>query len=238
VIDLYGMTSPNVLKVVLMLEETELPYRFHWVNVWKGEQFRPEFMRLNPNCKVPVIVDEDGPGGVFTLCESGAILMYLAEKTGRLLPAAYGPQRYAVLEWYMVQLTGVGPMFGQQVHFKRFAPEGNDYSKSRYRTEMLRLMDLLEKRLGEVPYLAGDEYSLADVSTYPWIRPMDFLGLDPTPYPNVGRWLQSIADRPAGRRFLTKLAELRPITTDQYKQASADDLDRFFGRGQYARSNA
>lgn len=237
-IDLYGMTSPNVMKIVLMLEETELPYRFHWVNVWAGEQFKPEFTRLNPNSKVPVIVDAEGPGGApFTLFESGAILLYLAEKTGRLLPTAHGAQRYAVLQWLMVQLTGVGAMFGQNVHFRHFAPEGNDYSKSRYRTEMLRLMELIEKRLGEAPYLAGDEYSLADVSTYPWLRPMDFLGIDPAGYPNVGRWMQAIGDRPAGQRFRAKHADLRVISTQQFKQASADDLDRMFGRGRYMRAS-
>ncbi len=150
-IDFYVLTSPNVQKIFIMLEELELPYRPIPVDVWKGDHFTSEFGALNPNRKIPVIVDHEGPGGKpYTVFESGAILMYLADKTGRFLPADMA-RRYEVIQWLMIQLTGVGPTFGQVVHFTRFAPPGNDYSVSRHRTEMLRLYDVLETRLSAVP---------------------------------------------------------------------------------------
>src|SRR5215470_2995122 len=145
-IDFYVLTSPNVQKVFIMLEELELPYRTIPVDVWKSEQFTPEFGALNPNRKIPVIVDHGGPGGKpYTVIESGAILMYLADKEKRFLPTDMA-KRYDVIQWLMIQLTGVGPTFGQFVHFSRYAPAGTDYSLSRYRTEMRRLYDLLEAR--------------------------------------------------------------------------------------------
>src|ERR1700739_4122891 len=148
-IDFYVLTSPNVQKIYIALEELELSYREHLVDVWKGEQFSPDFVRLNPNSKIPVIVDQDGPGGPpYTIFESGAILLYLADKTKRLIPAGTR-ERFDVIQWLMIQLTGIGPAFGNMTHFSRFAPAGNDYSVSRFRTEMLRLYDVLEKRLGE-----------------------------------------------------------------------------------------
>src|ERR1700681_182620 len=156
-IDFYGLTSPNVQKIFIMLEECGLQYNFKPVDVWASAQHNPEFAALNPNKKIPVIVDHDGPGGKpYTVIESGAILMYLADKTKRLLPTDMA-KRYDVIQWLMIQLTGVGPTFGQFVHFSRFAPAGNDYSLSRHRTEMRRLYDLLEARLGASPYLGGAE---------------------------------------------------------------------------------
>ena len=153
-IDFYVLTSPNVQKIFIMLEELGAPYRAIPVDVWKGEQFKPEFIALNPNAKIPVIVDHEGPDGKpYTVFESGAILLYLAEKFGRFLPD--NATRYDVIQWLMIQLTGVGPTFGQVTHFLRFAPPGNDYSKSRHMTEMLRLYELLERRLGQSPYLGG-----------------------------------------------------------------------------------
>ncbi len=147
-IDFYALTSPNVQKIFIMLEETELAYKPIYVDVWKGDNFTPEFKKLNPNAKIPVIVDHEGPGGKpFTVFESGAILMYLAEKSGKFLPKD-AAQRFTALQWLMIQVTGIGPMFGQLVHFKRFAPAGNDYSLSRYQTEVKRLYDVLETRLG------------------------------------------------------------------------------------------
>ena len=167
-IDLYALTSPNVRKVYLMLEELELPYKEIFVDVWKGDNYKPEFRKLNPNGKIPVIVDHDGPGGKpYTVFESGAILMYLADKTGRFLPKDTAA-RYEVIQWLMIQLTGVGPMFGQLTHFKKFAPPGNDYSLSRYQTEVLRLYDVLEARLGGSAWLGGPDYSIADIATFPW----------------------------------------------------------------------
>src|SRR5215470_14996257 len=173
-IDLYALTSPNVQKIYIMLEECGLPYKEHFVDVWKGEQYSPEFSKINPNSKIPAIVDSDGPGGKpYTVIESGAILMYLAEKTGRFLPTDMA-KKYEVLQWLLVQLTGVVPMFGQWVHFKMFAPkEGSDYSAARYTSELKRLYALLEKRLGEAKFLGGDEYSIADIPKFPWTRNHD-----------------------------------------------------------------
>ena len=148
-IDLYALTSPNVQKIYIMLEETKLPYKEHFVDVWKGEQYAPDFIKINPNSKIPAIVDHDGPGGKpYTVFESGAILLYLAEKTGQFLPKD-PVKRYDVLQWLMIQLTGIGPMFGQRVHFRRFAPPGNDYAIIRYGTEVQRLYDVMEERLAD-----------------------------------------------------------------------------------------
>jgi GSH-dependent disulfide-bond oxidoreductase len=237
VIELYGMTSPNVVKIILMLEETGLPYEFRWVSVWRGEQFAPAFLSLNPNSKVPVIVDSEGPDGKpYAVFESGAILMYLAEKSGLLLPRA-GAARHDCLQWLMIQLTGVGPMFGQYVHFTRFAPEpANEYSRSRYRTETLRLLDVVDKRLRESPYLAGTEYSVADVATYPWGRVLEFMGIDASPYSGLARWLGAISARPAAQRTLAKINELRPRSMSEMNAANQEDMDRVFGRGRFARS--
>ncbi len=232
-IDLYALTSPNVQKVFLMLEETALPYTTIPVDVWKAEQFKPEFLKINPNAKVPTIVDHDGPNGrPYTVIESGAILIYLAEKTGRFLPAK-GTERYDVLQWLMVQLTGVGPMFGQNVHFSRFAPAGNEYGQSRYRTEVLRLYDLINQRLGVTgAYLGGADYSIADMATYPWLRNYALNGINIDGLPNVKRWVDTIAARPAAQRVL----DLMPTIKSVRDNATDDDKDRFFGRGKYARA--
>jgi GST-like protein len=236
-IDLYGMTSPNVVKIILMLEETGLPYRFNWVSIWSGQQFTPEFLELNPNGKVPVIVDENGPGGKpCRVFESGAILIYLAEKSGQLLPRE-SVARYEVLEWMMIQLTGVGPAFGQHVHFTRFAPEqSNEYARSRYATEVRRLLEVLDRRLQRSAYLAGEQYSVADVATYPWISALAFLGLEAADYPALARWTGTIAERPAARRARARTEELRPRTQAELNAASAEDKDRLFGRGRFARA--
>jgi GST-like protein len=237
VIELYGMTSPNVVKVILMLEEIELPYEFHWVSVWRGEQFAPDFLRLNPNSKVPVIVDTDGPEAKrYAVFESGAILIYLAEKSGRLL-ASKGMARHDCLQWLMIQLTGIGPTFGQFVHFTRFAPDPtHEYSRSRYRTETLRLLDVLEQRLSESPYLGGAEYSIADVAMFPWTRVLGFLGLDASPYPGITRWLSAISARPAAQRAIAKVDELRPRSMSEMNAANTEEMDRVFGRGKFARN--
>jgi GST-like protein len=233
-IDLYALTSPNVQKIFLMLEETELPYKVIPVDVWKAEQFKPEFVKLNPNAKIPVIVDQEGPGGKpYTCFESGAILMYLADKSGKFLPKDTA-KRYDVIQWLMIQLTGVGPMSGQLVHFKRFAPQqGNEYSLSRYQTEVLRLYDVLEKRLGETAYLGGSDYSIADIATFPWVRNHDFLGAKFDTRPNCARWFNAIADRPAVKRALAKVDAIQSARDN----AKPEDMDRFFGRGRYARAS-
>jgi GST-like protein len=233
-IDLYGMGSPNVVKIYIALEELELPYKVHPVDVFAAKQFDPEFVKLNPNAKVPVIVDHEGPGGKpYTVFESGAILLYLAEKTLRLLPTDMAP-RYQVIQWLMVQLTGVGPMFGQHVHFNRFAPAGNDYAKSRYATQVHRQFETIDQRLATVPYLGGDAYSIADIATFPWLRLADgLIGPAKSKYPNVQRWVDSVAARPAVERALKAADEVRGRTT-QYDKADPDQLDRFLGRGRYA----
>src|SRR5579862_2973078 len=170
-IDLYALTSPNVQKIYIMLEETKLPYTEKFVDVWKGEQYNPDFIKINPNAKIPAIVDHDGPGGKpYTVIESGAILMYLAEKTGKFMPKDMA-KKYDVIQWLMVQMSGVGPAFGNFTHFNLFAPKPADaYSLGRYKTEMLRLYDLLDERLRSAKYLGGDEYSIADMATFPWTR--------------------------------------------------------------------
>src|SRR5258708_21894640 len=167
-IDLYTWGTPNGRKVSIMLEETGLPYRVHKVDISKNEQFKPEFLALNPNSKIPAIVDQEGPGGKpLPLFESGAILIYLAEKTGKLLPTDPAA-RYTVLQWLMFQMGGVGPMFGQVHHFLRAAPEPVPYAIERYGKETRRLYGVLDVQLGKAAYLAG-EYSIADIATYPWV---------------------------------------------------------------------
>src|SRR6478736_213033 len=232
-IDLYALTSPNVQKVYVMLEECGLPYKEHFVDVWKGDQYKPEFSKVNPNNKIPVIVDHDGPGGKpYTVIESGAILMYLAEKSGKFLPKDMA-KKYDVMQWLMIQLTGVGPMFGQWTHFKLFAPKtGNDYSMTRYTSEIKRLYEVLEKRLGEVPYLGGQDYSIADIATFPWTRNHDAQGVKWEDNPNLARWFKSIDARPAVKAALAKIAAIK----SNRETATDDQKERFFNRGQYARA--
>jgi GSH-dependent disulfide-bond oxidoreductase len=231
-IDFYVLTSPNVQKIFIMLEELELPYRTIPVDVFKGENFKAEFVKLNPNAKIPVIVDHEGPGGrPYTVFESGTILLYLAEKSGRFVPKDT-IARYDTLQWLMIQLTGIGPMFGQLTHFKRFAPGGNDYSLSRYQTEVRRLYDLLELRLGQSAYLGGPEYTIADIATFPWTRTHDWQGVKWDDHPNLARWFNAIADRPAVKRAIAKIDAI----TSARDTAKPEDLDRLFGRGRYARA--
>jgi GST-like protein len=233
-IDLYGMGSPNVVKIYIALEELELPYTVHPIDVFGGAQFSEAFVKLNPNAKVPVIVDHEGPGGKpYTVFESGAILLYLAEKTLRLLPTDTAA-RYNVIQWLMVQMTGVGPMSGQLVHFVRFAPGGNEYARSRYATQVHRLLETIDARLGQVPFLGGATYSIADIATFPWLRLADMLiGAGKTKYANVQRWVDTIAARPAVIRALQAVDDVRARTT-QFDKADADMVDKVMGRGQYA----
>jgi GST-like protein len=200
VIDLYTWTTPNGRKASIMLEECALPYRVHPINIGKNvDQFTPEYVKLNPNSKIPTIVDEDGPDGrPIAIFESGAILIYLAEKTGRFMPKD-ARARLVALQWLMFQMGGVGPMFGQAHHFLRTAPEKVPYAIERYRKETLRLYGVLERRLGEVPYLAG-EYSVADIATYPWVARHEWHQVDLADFPAVKRWYDAIGARPAVAR--------------------------------------
>ncbi len=234
-IDLYAMGSPNVVKIYIALEEMELPYTVHPVDVFGEAQFNAEFLRLNPVAKVPVITDRDGPGGKpYTLFESGAILQYLADKTGRFLPTD-PTGRFDAIQWMMVQMTLVGPMFGQFVHFMRFAPKGNDYALERYRTQARRALEILDKRLGAALYLGGGAYSIADIATFPWARNVGALLGKPAEadYPKLMAWVGNIAVRPAVVRALAKVDEVRAKTT-QFDKADAEAMDRLFGRGKHA----
>lgn len=233
-ITLYGMGSPNVVKVLLALEELDLPYEMKPVDVFAGEQFAAEFTRLNPQAKVPVIVDPAGPGGApITLFESAAILIYLAEKAGKLIPAD-ARARYAMLQWLMVQVAGVGPMSGQLVHFLRFAPDGNAYAKSRYLTQVHRVYEAIEARLNEAAFLAGAEYSIADIATFPWLRLAGMLlGEAKDRYPKIAGWVETIAARPAVIRALAAADAVRAKTTALDK-AAPDMIDKVMGRGRHA----
>ena len=195
-IDFYTWTTPNGRKVSIMLEECGLPYRVHKVDIGKGEQFRPEFLAINPNNRIPAIVDADGPEGKpLPLFESGAILVYLAGKTGRFLPEST-TGKYVALQWLMFQMGGVGPMFGQAHHFLRAAPEQVPYGIKRYTDETRRLYGVLEKRLAEAPFLAG-EYSIADMATFPWVARHEWHKVALGDFPNVKRWYDTLALRPA-----------------------------------------
>jgi len=198
-IDLYTWTTPNGRKVSIMLEELGLPYRVHPINIGKDDQFKPEFVKINPNSKIPAIVDPDGPDGKpVSMMESGAILIYLADKTGKLL-AKSGRARYEALQWLMFQMGGVGPMFGQTHHFLRAAKEQVPYAIERYTKETRRLYGVLEARLKEQDYLAG-EYSIADIATYPWVARHEWHKVDLNDFPAVKRWYDAISARPAVKK--------------------------------------
>ena len=201
-IDAYVWTTPNGQKALIALEELGLPYRPRWINISKGEQTTPEFIAINPNSKIPAIVDPEGPEGrPIAVFESGAILTYLADKTGALL-AKSGSARYAALEWVFFNVGGPGPMLGQLGYFTKFAPEKIPPAIERYTNEAMRLMRVLDRRLVQVPYLAG-EFSIADIINVPWIRSArDFLGLDLTSFPHLTRWLEELEQRPAVKRAL------------------------------------
>ena len=209
-IDLYTYTTPNGRKPAIALEELQLPYRIHTINIGKGDQFTPEFVAINPNSKIPAIFDRDTDITVF---ESGAILIYLAEKTGKLLPTEPG-DRAKVMEWLMFQMASVGPMFGQLGHFRNAAPEPLPYAINRYDTETRRLLAVLDRQLADNPYIAGD-YSIADIATYPWIAAAtsSYLGQSLTDSPNVKRWVETLQSRPAVR---TGMALLTPEFSSQY----------------------
>ena len=199
-IDLYTWTTPNGYKPMIMLEELGLEHRLVPVNIGEGEQHAPDYLRINPNGRIPALVDRSAEGSKpVVVFESGAILIYLAEKTGKLLPAS-GPERYEVLEWLMFQMGGVGPMLGQASHFLR-AEEKRPYAIDRYVNESRRLYGVLDGRLGEEEYLAGD-YSIADIATFPWVRNPSIFGFSLDELPNVKRWVSAIAERPAVERAL------------------------------------
>lgn len=196
-IDLYTWGTPNGKKVSIMLEEVGLPYRTHPINIMKDEQFAPDFLKISPNNKIPAIVDPDGPDGQpLSLFETGAIMFYLAEKTGKFLPKD-PVGRYKVMQWLMFQMGGIGPMFGQANHFRKFAKEQVPYGIKRYTDETHRLYRVLDKRLGEAPFMAGEDYSIADIATYPWVARYEWHDIELEEIPNVKRWFDEISARPA-----------------------------------------
>ena len=206
-IDLYSAATPNGQKIHIMLGETGLAYTVHWVDIDRGEQFEPAFLEISPNNKIPAIVDHDGPGGApLALFESGAILIYLAEKTGRFLPAE--PRaRAEVLQWLMFQMGGIGPMLGQAHHFRAYARERIPYAIERYTNEAARLYRVLDKRLEGRTFVAG-AYSIADMAIFPWIRLHERQGQDLADYPEIARWFESIATRPAVAKDMDELEDV------------------------------
>ena len=196
-IDLYTWGTPNGRKVSIMLEECGLPYRVHAINIGKNDQFTPEFIALNPNSKIPAILDSEGPDGKpISMFESGAILLYLAGKTGKFLPATVRG-KYDALQWLMFQMGGVGPMIGQAHHFLRAAPEKVPYGMERYSKETRRLYGVLDRHLAKTRYLAAGEYGVADMATYPWIARHEWHQVELADFPNVKRWYDTIGARPA-----------------------------------------
>jgi len=229
-IDFYALTSPNVQKIFLMLEECGLKYNIKPVDVWAGEQYKPDFLKINPLAKVPAIVDHDGPGGKpYTVIESGAILIYLAEKTGKFIP--HDPvKRYDTIQWLMVQMANVGPMFGQLVHWSKFAPQPQEYGNTRYRTQVLKLYDLYEQRLKTSEYVAGSDYTIADIAAFPWLRNVQLLGVDLGKYPTLKKYIDKIEQRDAVKKYLAIL----PTIKSSRDNATEDNKDKFFSRGKYA----
>lgn len=236
-IDLYYWPTPNGHKVTLFLEEAGLGYTIKPVNIGKGEQFEPDFLRISPNNKMPAIVDHaptDG-GDAITVFESGAILLYLANKTGRFLGIPDGAdtgialrQRILVNEWLFWQMGGLGPMTGQYGHFHVYAPEDIAYAKDRYRKEAERLLAVLDTQLEGRAFIAGDAYSIADMASYPWISPYDKAPLDLTPFANVRRWQAAIRERPATRRAYALTKQVSP---DAGKPMSDEQKKILFGQG-------
>ncbi|MSO70739.1 MAG: glutathione S-transferase family protein [Alphaproteobacteria bacterium] len=232
-IQLYSWRTPNGHKIQIMLEECSHAYTIHPVNIGKGEQFAPEFLKISPNNKIPAMVDEDGPGGrPIGLFESGAILMYLAGKTGMFMPYARADPRryYAVLQWLMFQMAHIGPMLGQTHHFRMYAPEPVPYAIERYTKEAGRLYRVLAARLSESPWIGGDSYTIADMAIFPWIRSSSNQGQAIEEYPAVKRWFDAIAARPAVIRGLAALP-----STPRAGPISAAEREVLFGAIQYAR---
>lgn len=228
-IEVHSWPTPNGHKVHIMLEECGLAYRAIPVNIGAGEQFRPAFLEISPNNKIPAIVDPDGPDGQpISVFESGAILVYLAAKTGRFLPSG-DRAKFEVLQWLMFQMGGVGPMLGQAHHFRMYAPEKIPYAIDRYTNEARRLYGVIDRRLAASAWLGGDEYSIADIATFPWLRSWQNQGIVLEDYPHLKRWFDTIAARPAVQRGVQVLADLRkPITDDKAREV-------LFGATQYQR---
>ena len=230
-IDVYSWATPNGHKVHIMLEECGLRLNRHWraipVNIGQGDHFAADSLKISPNNKIPALVDPNGPDGKpISLFESGAILLYLAGKTGKFLPKS-DRAKYEVLQWLMFQMGGVGPMLGQNHHFRIYAPEKIEYAINRYTNETKRLYGVMNKRLESSRFLAGKQYSIADMAVFPWLRNWQNQGIDWADYPHLKAWFDAIAARPAVQRGVQVLTELRkPITDDKAREV-------LFGNTQY-----
>ncbi len=228
-IELYTWPTPNGFKVSIFLEEAGVPYTVHAIDIGAGDQFDPDFLKISPNNKMPAMVDPEGPDGQpYSLFESGAILIYLAEKYGRFWPQSH-PARHDTIKWLMWQMGGFGPMLGQANHFRVYAPEKLPYAIDRYTNEARRLYSVLDRRLGEAAYLAGDDYSIADMATFPWTRSYERHELSIDDFPNFKRWFEEINERPAVKRGLQVLADRRP------PKLTDDARRNLFGEAQYQR---
>jgi GSH-dependent disulfide-bond oxidoreductase len=230
-IQLYSWATPNGHKVHIMLEECGLQLGRDWdvhaIDIGKGDQFKPEFLKISPNNKIPAMVDNAGPGNqAISLFESGAILIYLAEKTGKFMPKNE-VDRYKVLEWLMFQMGGVGPMLGQTHHFRIYAPEKIEYAINRYTNESKRIYGVIEKQLAQNPFIAGKEYSIADIAIFPWLRSWKNQGIEITDYPHLYKWFTQISERPAVMRGVEVLQSLRAPTHDDKAK------EMLFGATQY-----
>lgn len=229
-IELYTWGTPNGRKVSNMLEEIGLPYNVHPIDISKGDQHTPEYIAINPNSKIPSIIDSDGPDGKpITMFESGAILIYLAGKTGKFLPDTLRA-RYEVLQWLMFQMGHVGPMLGQAHHFRMYAPEKIPYAIDRYTNEANRLYGVIDRQLRESKYLACDEYTIADIATFPWLRSSKNQGVEIEEYPHLKRWFDGIAARPAVQRGVAVLADRR-----RTGPRPKEEMEILFGAKQYQR---
>jgi len=228
-IDVYSTATPNGHKVHIMLEECGLPYRVHHIDIGVGDQFKPEFLAISPNNKIPAIVDADGPDGKpISLFESGAILVYLASKTGKFLGST-DREKFTTLQWVMFQMGSIGPMLGQAHHFRIYAPEKIEYAINRYTNEAKRLYGVMDKQLAQRAFLAGDDYTIADIATFPWTRSWKNQGIELADFPNLKRWFDEISARPAVKRGVEVLANLRkPLTDDMAREI-------LFGSKQYTR---
>jgi GSH-dependent disulfide-bond oxidoreductase len=226
-IEVFTWPTPNGHKVHIMLEECGLPYQATPVNIGTGDQFKPEFLTISPNNKIPALTDPDGPDGrPISLFESGAILVYLAAKTGKFMPKS-DRARYDVLQWLMFQMGGVGPMLGQNHHFRLYAPEKLPYAIDRYTNEARRLYGVIDQQLARSRFIAGKDYSIADMAIFPWLRNWQNQGIELDDYPHLKKWFNSLAERPAVQRGVQVLAELRkPITDDKAREV-------LFGKTQY-----
>ncbi len=230
-LDLYFWTTPNGYKVTILLEELGLPYNVIPVRIGKGEQFAPDFLKISPNNKIPALIDHCSfDGKPLALFESGAIMMYLAEKAGFRFMPADARLRYGVVQWLMFQMAGIGPMLGQAHHFRRYAKEPIPYAIERYTGEAARLYRVLDRRLGEAEFLAGD-YSIADMAVYPWLRPHKWQGQDIAAWPHLQRWYNTVRARPAVQRGL---AVMRDKLAADRAAPSAEAWDVLFGPRQFA----